>query len=62
MTMVNASDGLFACCVSTIIIATVMAAVEYAMRAGVPPNTEAQKPTTMAPYMPATGPNPVATP
>ena len=32
------------------------------MRAGVPPNTDAQNPTAIAPYMPATGPSPVATP
>ena len=62
MTMVKASAGLWACWVSTTIIATVMAAVEYAIRAGVPPKTAAKNPTAIAPYMPATGPNPVATP
>ena len=62
MTMVKASDRLAACCVSTTVIATIMAAEVYAMRAGVPPNTDAKNPTAMAPYMPAMAPNPVATP
>ena len=62
ITMVNASDGLLACSVSTTSIATTMAAVGNAIRVGVPPNADAQNPTTMAPYMPAMAPSPVTTP
>ena len=41
---------------------SLIAAVVNAMRADVPPNIDVKNPTEVAPYMPAMGPDPVATP
>ncbi len=44
------------------VITTVIGPVGSEIRVGVPPNRAAKKPTQTAPYRPATGPAPEATP
>ena len=62
MTMVKASSKLWACWVTTTAIAMVIGPVGPEIWEGVPPKTEAKKPTAMAPYIPAIGPMPDAAP
>ena len=62
MTTVKAMAGWWAYCVISAALTTVIGPVGPETCAGVPPKSAAKKPTKMAPYMPATGPAPEATP
>ena len=61
-TMVSASVRVPACVVTMTAMATVIDGVGPEICDRVPPNTAAKKPTDMAPYKPAMGPRPEATP
>ncbi len=61
--MANPFSGLVAIIdVRTAVMTTVIGPVGSEMSVGVPPNIAANKPTRIAPYSPATGPAPEATP
>jgi len=62
MTTVKAIAGLPAYWVTIAAMTTVMGPVGPEICDGVPPNTEAKNPMAMAPYRPAMGPAPDATP
>ena len=62
MMTVNAIPGSCAYWVISAAVTTVIGPVGPETCAGVPPNSAAKKPTKIAPYMPATGPAPEATP
>ena len=61
-TTVKASPSVEACVVTMTDMATVMAGVGPEIWNRLPPNTDAKKPTAIAPYRPASAPRPEATP
>jgi len=62
MTTVNAMAGSWANCVMSAAMTTVIGPVGPETCERVPPNTAAKNPTKIAPYSPASGPAPEATP
>ena len=62
MTIVATSARLSACWVTMTAVVIAVGPVGPDICAGVPPSTAAKNPTTIAPYNPATGPKPEATP